>query len=47
VRGEIKIFCDKHKLKQFMALKPTFEKLLKGIAHLKDEERYTQSQQLG
>jgi hypothetical protein len=40
-RGEIKIFHYKQKLKQFMTNKPSCQKILKGILHTEDEDKYS------
>jgi hypothetical protein len=35
IKGDIKIFLDKHKLlNQFMSSEPVLQKILKGILHL-------------
>jgi hypothetical protein len=33
IDGGIKVFHDKHKLKQYMTSKPPLQKILKGILH--------------
>jgi hypothetical protein len=43
IKGEIKVFHDKHKLNKFTITKPALQKILKGILHTKEEERYVQS----
>jgi hypothetical protein len=35
--GEIKIFHDKQKLKQYPTTKPALQKIVKGILHREDE----------
>jgi hypothetical protein len=41
IKGEIKTFHDKHKLKQFMKTKPALQKILTGILHTEEEDIYT------
>jgi hypothetical protein len=35
----IKVFHDKHKLKQYMATKPPLQKFLQGILHTENESK--------
>jgi hypothetical protein len=42
LKGEIKTFHNKYKLK-FMTTKSALLKILKGIPHTEEEERYTQA----
>jgi hypothetical protein len=42
MEGKIKTFYDKQKLKQYVTTKPQFQKILKGIIHEEDEDKYTQ-----
>jgi hypothetical protein len=37
----IKVFQDKHKLKQYMATKPPLQKILQGILHTENERKQT------
>lgn len=38
IDGEIKVFPDKHKLRQFLTSKPGLQKVLSGILYREDEE---------
>jgi hypothetical protein len=40
IEGEIKMFQDKQKLKQFIATKPSLMKILKGILYTEDEHSH-------
>jgi hypothetical protein len=40
IKGRIKIFHDKQKLKQHMTTNPPLEKILKGILHTEDENKH-------
>jgi hypothetical protein len=40
IKGKIKTFHDKQKLKQYMTTKP-LQKILKGISHTADEDKNT------
>jgi hypothetical protein len=35
----IKVFHDKHKLKQYMTTKPPLQKILQGILHIENESK--------
>jgi hypothetical protein len=37
--GEIKVFHDKQKLKQYMTIKPPLQKILQGILHTENESK--------
>jgi hypothetical protein len=39
IDGGMKIFYDKQKLKQYMAIKTPLHKILKGIPHTEDENK--------
>jgi hypothetical protein len=41
IHREVKIFHDKHKLKQYMTTNPPLEKILQGILHTEDEGKNT------
>jgi hypothetical protein len=41
IKGEIKTFYDKQKLKQCMTIKPTLQKILKEILHKEDENKHS------
>jgi hypothetical protein len=41
IEGKIKIFHDKHKLKQYMITKPPLQKILKGILYIEDEHKHS------
>jgi hypothetical protein len=43
VKKEIRPFHDKYKLKQFMTTKLALQKILKGILHTEEKERYTKA----
>jgi hypothetical protein len=47
IKGEIKIFDNKYKLRQLITTNPALRKILKGMLHTEEEERYTQAQELG
>jgi hypothetical protein len=39
IDGAIKVFYDKHKLKQYMTTKPPLQKVLQGILHTESESK--------
>jgi hypothetical protein len=39
IDGTIKVFHDKHKLKQYMTTKPPLRKILQGILHTENESK--------
>jgi hypothetical protein len=39
IEGGIKIFHDEQKWKQYMTIKPSLQKILKGILHTEDENK--------
>jgi hypothetical protein len=39
IDGAIKFFHDKHKLKQYMTIKPPVQKFLQGIPHTESESK--------
>jgi hypothetical protein len=40
--GEIKTFHNKEKLNEFVTIKPTLQKILKGLFHIEEETRVRQ-----
>jgi hypothetical protein len=43
IEGEIKIFHNKEKLKEFMTTKPALQKILKGLLHIEIRMRQEDS----
>jgi hypothetical protein len=43
INGEMRIFNDKDKLKQFMSTKLALQKILKGIIHTEAEKKQPQA----
>jgi hypothetical protein len=43
IKGEVKTFHTKHKLREFMTTRPALQKMLKGILYPEEEEILTQS----
>jgi hypothetical protein len=41
IKGEMKTLHDKHKLKLFITIEAALQKILTGILHTKQGERYT------
>jgi hypothetical protein len=39
IDGAVKVFHDKHKLKQYMATKPSLQKILQGFLHTEKESK--------
>jgi hypothetical protein len=42
LKGEIKTFQDKDKLKQFITTKPALQRILEGIMHMEQNEKQSQ-----